>query len=77
MPSPVLSKNIRRNHDGEVDSDVIGNLVMKELLTLMKLLMYVLPVSTVLSKMLMRLKSCFKKSPKLYVRKKSLKNETY
>lgn len=22
---------IRRNHDGEVDSDVIGNLVMKEL----------------------------------------------
>ena len=31
MPSPVLSENIRRNHDGEVDSDVIGNLVMKEL----------------------------------------------
>ena len=61
-----IEQNIRRNHDGEVDC-----------LTLMKLLMYVLPVSTVLSKMLMRLKSCFKRSPKLYVRKKSLKNETY
>ena len=26
-----IEQNIRRNHDGEVDSDVIGNLVMKEL----------------------------------------------
>ena len=26
-----IEKNIRRNHDGEVDSEVIGNLVMKEL----------------------------------------------
>ena len=68
-----IEQNIRRNHDGEVDSDVIGNLVMKNSLTLMRLPMYVLPVSTVLSKMLMRLKSCFKKSPKLYVRKKESK----
>ncbi len=46
-------QNIRRNHDGAVDSDVIQNLVMKELADLMKLLMYVLPVSAVLLKMLM------------------------
>ena len=26
-----IEQNIRRNHDGEVDSEVIGNLVMKEL----------------------------------------------
>ena len=26
-----IEQNIRRNHDGEVESDVIGNLVMKEL----------------------------------------------
>ena len=71
-----IEQNIRRNHDGEVDSDVIGNLVMKELADLDEIT-YVLPVSTVLSKMLMRLKSYFKKSPRLYVRKKSLKNETY
>lgn len=72
-----IEQNIRRNHDGEVDSEVIGNLVMKELADLDEITYVRLPVSTVLSKMLMKLKSYFKKSPRQYVRKKSLKNETY